>query len=62
MKSIPDVLGYRAEDALAVLNSNSFMVTIKESVSKKSDKQGDTRIIRLRRLTDDEVEIIISYF
>lgn len=62
MKSIPDVLGYRAEDALAILNSNSFKVVIKESISKKSNRQGDTRVIQLKKLTDDEVEMIISYF
>lgn len=62
MRSIPDVLGYRVEDALAVLDSNLFKVVIKESLSKKNNKQGEARVLKLKSLSDYEVEIIISYF
>lgn len=62
MKSIPDVLGYKLEDALLVLNSNFYDVIIKETISKKSNKEGEARVVQLRSSTENKVEIIISYF
>ncbi|SDK46643.1 PASTA domain-containing protein [Natronincola ferrireducens] len=62
MKIIPDLLGYRIEDALALINTNSFKINIQESKGKKWNEQGQARVIRLKQLTKDEIELIISYF
>ncbi len=62
MNLIPDVLGYELKDALTILESCSYQVTIIQSLSPKNDKCGNARVIRTRNICNNKVEIIISYF
>ncbi|MCC5909832.1 MAG: PASTA domain-containing protein [Clostridiaceae bacterium] len=62
MDTIPDVLGYKLEDALIVLKEQKLHVTTRESISHKCEKQGEIRVIRQNKLHNNEIELILSYF
>ncbi|AKL95445.1 hypothetical protein CACET_c19970 [Clostridium aceticum] len=62
MNILPDVLGYKLEEAMFLLESKSFEVLVKESIFKVQNQEGRARVIRSRKLSDAEIELIISYF
>lgn len=62
MKISPDVLGYKLEDALDLLKKDSLKWLITESTGKYNNKQGDSRIIKIKNLSHGTIELIISYF
>ncbi|AOY77285.1 PASTA domain-containing protein [Clostridium formicaceticum] len=62
METLPDVLGYKIEDAILLLESNAFKINVKESIAKTCVEEGCARVIRSKRVSQDEIELIISYF
>ncbi len=62
MAKTPDILGYKLSRALSELDSLSYDVLVKETVASKNEKQGDARVLRLKKMDNNKIEIIISYF
>ncbi|KAB3531349.1 hypothetical protein [Alkaliphilus serpentinus] len=62
MKPIVDILGFKTEEAINALNILGYEVIIKESYGKNTTKSNDSRIIRQRLVSKNEMELIISFF
>ncbi len=59
---MPDVLGYRLERALSILNKYNFEIVVKETFGKNNIKTDHVRVIRQKKYEDKVVQLIIAYF
>jgi len=62
LNHIPDIVGYRLESALNILNEYNYEIIIKETFGKKSIKSDDIRIVRQTILKGNTLQLIIAYF
>ena len=59
---MPDVVGYRLERALHILDRHNFKVVIKETFGKRNTKTDEARVIRQKTYKDDILQLVIAYF
>lgn len=57
-----DVLGFELSEATKILNDYNVGFIIKESIGKDKIEQGTKRVIRQKFISDNEIELTISYF
>jgi len=62
LETIPDLVGYPINEAIKVLEDNNLEVTIIESYGKTKVQTEDARVIRQRSISDNQIELIISFF
>lgn len=62
MKKQPDVLGFELDEAILLLNTYDIQARVKESLGKEKIEKGIKRVISQKYISDQEVELIISYF
>lgn len=62
MNYIPDLLGYRLEDAYNILQGSSQEIITEETFGKKSVKSDNIRIVRQTLSHDNKLKLIIAYF
>lgn len=58
----PDVLGFELTEAILILDNNNIEYSIYESIGKEKLEKGIKRVIGQKSLSDNEIELIISYF
>lgn len=59
---IPDILGYKVEEAVELLINLGYTPVIKESFGKKIIEDGVKRVLRQTVNDNREIELIISLF
>ncbi|SHI79301.1 PASTA domain-containing protein [Geosporobacter subterraneus DSM 17957] len=62
MSLVPDLVGYSCEESKKVMKQAGLQFTIHEAVAPKQDnKDGECRVIRQIQ-SDQQIEIVVSYF
>lgn len=61
MNRIPDVVGYRLDEALRKLGNINKEIVVKETFGKKSMKSDEVRVVR-QRVDEEQLQLIIAYF
>ncbi len=61
MNTIPDVVGYKLEEALSMLGAVDEEVVVVKTFGKKQLKSDEARIIR-QKICNNKIQLIISYF
>ncbi len=59
---MPDVVGYKLERALRILNKCNFEIIIKETFGKGNVKTDEERIIRQKIYKNNILQLVIAYF
>ncbi|MGV8146382.1 MAG: hypothetical protein ACLKAK_01870 [Alkaliphilus sp.] len=62
MRTISSILGYNLEEALNILHKEDFCVTVKKSFGKKLLECGKPRVIKQESISENQIELVISYF
>ena len=61
MSLIPDVVGYKLDSALHILNKYDFEIITQETFGNKETNTGEARVIK--QIVDNKtLKLIISYF
>ena len=59
---MPDIIGYRLESALHILDKYDFEIVIKETFGRKNIKTDEARVIRQKLYKDNVLQLVIAYF
>ncbi len=59
---MPDVVGYKLERALHILDKHDFEIVIKETFGKRNIKTAEARVIRQKIHKDNILQLVIAYF
>lgn len=62
MSKHPDVLGFELTEATLLLDKSNIGFIIIESIGKEKIEKGTKRVISQKYISDNEAELIISYF
>ncbi len=62
MEDIPNIVGYKLESALSVLDKYNYNIVLKETLGKKSIKSDEIRVVRQRLNNSNVLQLIIAYF
>ncbi len=61
MNTIPDVVGYKLESALHILEKYNFDIIINETFGKESIDSKEARVLK-QTIYNNKLKLIISYF
>ncbi len=61
MHIVPDVVGYKLDSALHILNGYDFEIIVKETFGNKETNYKEARVIK-QTASDNTFKLIISYF
>ncbi len=59
---MPDVVGYKLERALHILNKHDFEIVIQETFGKKNIKTDEARVVRQKIYKGNILQLVIAYF
>lgn len=60
---MPDVIGFKLEDALSVLNSKfQGKIVVVETLGKTVHQEGEARVLQQKIIDDNKMRLVISYF
>lgn len=57
---IPDVLGYKLDDALSLLENNGFKVTLVITKPTRGNPDGAKRVVNLKIMENDSAVITVA--
>lgn len=59
---MPDLIGYKLEEALHILNKHNFEIVIRETFGKKDVKTDYARVVRQKTYKNNILQLVIAYF